>query len=488
MDPYDKMMDQKKKRQKKIRISVAVGIFLLVCLILLSICVFGNYSLSVELKGEPVVSIRYGEDFTDPGAEAVLYGLFLPEEGIPVQIRVDGVLDPETVGTHQAVYRASFLFWKGEISRTLQVTDKVRPRILLHKDPASYYIPGGEYEEEGFLAVDNYDGDISEQVQVVRFHNRVIYRVKDSSGNTAEVVRKIVCYDPVSPDIHLLGEREIVLKLGQRYVEPGYEATDNLDGDLTDRVTVSGKVDVYHAGSYTLKYVVKDRYGNKAEQTRTVRIESTTSQEIIVPEGKVIYLTFDDGPGRYTRQLLDVLKKYDVKATFFVVKTKYLDLLKDIAAEGHSIGIHSVSHDYEEIYSSEEAYFKDLYEMRDIIESYTGICTTLVRFPGGSSNTVSKFNRGIMSRLTEQLGQMGFQYFDWNVNSGDAGDTTETEKVVEFVIAGVGEYDVAIVLQHDIKEYSVEAVEQIILWGLENGYRFLPLDSTSPNAHHQVRN
>jgi peptidoglycan/xylan/chitin deacetylase (PgdA/CDA1 family) len=83
---------------------------------------------------------------------------------------------------------------------------------------------------------------------------------------------------------------------------------------------------------------------------------------------------------------------------------------------------------------------------------------------------------------------MGFQYFDWNVNSGDAGLTKRKDRVVEFVIDGVKEYDVSIVLQHDIKKYSVEAVEEIIIWGLENGYRFLALDPTSPNAHHKVRN
>jgi peptidoglycan/xylan/chitin deacetylase (PgdA/CDA1 family) len=126
--------------------------------------------------------------------------------------------------------------------------------------------------------------------------------------------------------------------------------------------------------------------------------------------------------------------------------------------------------------------------MQQIIESETGVHTTLVRFPGGSSNTVSKFNKGIMTRLSKLLGEMGFQYFDWNVNSGDAGQTTKTEEVVQFAIEGISHYDVAIVLQHDIKEYSVEAVEEIILWGLENGYRFLPLDPTSPNAHHKIRN
>jgi peptidoglycan/xylan/chitin deacetylase (PgdA/CDA1 family) len=127
-------------------------------------------------------------------------------------------------------------------------------------------------------------------------------------------------------------------------------------------------------------------------------------------------------------------------------------------------------------------------KMQSIIEEYTGVRTTLVRFPGGSSNTISNFNPGIMTRLTKTLNEMGFQYFDWNVNSGDAGLTKKKDRVVEYVIEGVREYQVSVVLQHDIKKYSVEAVEEIILWALENGYEFLPLEPNSPNAHHRVRN
>ena len=159
-----------------------------------------------------------------------------------------------------------------------------------------------------------------------------------------------------------------------------------------------------------------------------------------------------------------------------------------MAADGHSIGIHSACHTYKEIYGSEDAYFSDLQKMQDIIENKTGIQTMLLRFPGGSSNTVSSFNPGIMSRLTQAVEERGYSYFDWNVSSGDAGGTKDTEQVFQNVINGIQKHRVSIVLQHDIKEYSVNAVEKIIVWGLENGYTFLPLDSTSPTAHHSVKN
>ncbi len=210
--------------------------------------------------------------------------------------------------------------------------------------------------------------------------------------------------------------------------------------------------------------------------------------ETIVPEGKVIYLTFDDGPGKYTEKLLQILRKYDVKATFFVVDTDYVHLLPQMAAEGHSIGVHTGSHVYRNIYASEGAFFQDFKTIYDRIYELTGVRTTLMRFPGGSSNSISAFNPGIMSRLTKMVTNYGLQYFDWNVDSMDAIKVQTSQQIFQRVICGVKEHSCAVVLQHDLFEYSVDAVEKIICWGLENGYRFLPLSPSSPTCHQTVIN
>ena len=208
------------------------------------------------------------------------------------------------------------------------------------------------------------------------------------------------------------------------------------------------------------------------------------------PGNKVVYLTFDDGPGPYTQQLLDVLAKYNVKATFFVTNSnsKYQDMIAKEYAAGHAIGIHTYCHDYNKIYASEEAYFEDLEAMQDVIVAQTGKETSLLRFPGGSSNTVSNITPGLMTTLTQEVQNRGYQYFDWNVSSGDAGETTDTDQVAENVIAGIQKHNVSVVLQHDIKAFSVDAVEKIIQWGLNNGYTFLPLNYDSPPAHHHINN
>jgi peptidoglycan/xylan/chitin deacetylase (PgdA/CDA1 family) len=131
----------------------------------------------------------------------------------------------------------------------------------------------------------------------------------------------------------------------------------------------------------------------------------------------------------------------------------------------------------------------DLEQMHDIIKQETGSYTHIVRFPGGSSNTVSmRYNKGIMSKLAASLSRNQYVYFDWNVSSGDAGETTNTSHIVDNIIEGCEKNDKSIVLQHDIYDFSIEAVEEVIKWGKENGYTFLPLYIDSFDAHHGFNN
>lgn len=295
--------------------------------------------------------------------------------------------------------------------------------------------------------------------------------------------------DTVPPTVQLVGEREITLKAGTPYTEAGYFATDNLEGDITAKVSVETGLNIYIAGTYEIHYIARDEDGNEAFAVRTVHITPISQTSTVPVDGKIIYLTFDDGPGPYTNKLLDILDKYNVKATFFLCyKPAFDDALRRMASSGHSLAIHSASHRYNDIYASEEAFFNDITTVRNHIKNVTGVDTTLMRFPGGSSNGVSKFNPGIMTRLTKAVTDMGYQYFDWNVSSGDAAGSETSEQVFGSVVAGISGKKVAMVLQHDIKLFSVDAVEQIITWGIANGYTFLPIDSTTPPVHHKVGN
>ena len=483
----------KPRRRTLLWIVIGMAALILIAgIVAVSVQLINEYTLEMYLCGDSEITLGYGERYNDPGIDIVFRGTILQKEGViphDTEFFCENPVDNETVGTYKIVYTAKFRKWTASQTRTVHIVDTIAPVITLNSVEGHYTLPGEAYEEEGFTAVDGYDGDITDRVTVAEKDGIVTYTVEDSSGNQTSVQREIYYYDPVPPELKLVGNAVVYLNYGVSYKEPGYSATDNIEGDITDKVTVSGSVDSYSPGNYTLTYTVSDEYENVVSLTRTVVVRPKPyTPPTVTPDGRVIYLTFDDGPGVYTDQLLAVLAKYNAKVTFFVVDNgRYADL-KKIAAAGHSIGIHTISHDYKKIYASEDAFFAEVYALQDIIYKQTGVKTTLLRFPGGSSNTVSKFNPGIMSRLTVAVQNAGFQYFDWNVDSNDAGGAKTAQQVFENVVNGCASRRVSIVLQHDIKGFSVEAVEKIIIWGIENGYRFLPLDSTSPGAHHGVNN
>ncbi len=313
---------------------------------------------------------------------------------------------------------------------------------------------------------------------------------QNEHGDVASAQRETTLLDDYPPELQLLGDEQMTVYLGEAFHDPGYTALDKRDGDLTSQVDVSFDHPFvrYQPDTYQVIYRVTDSDGHESTARRTVTTVPYPAATTVTPKGKTIYLTFDDGPGPDTARLLDVLKRYRVKATFFVVDTGYPDLLKRIVHDGHSIGIHTCSHRYGEIYSSEDAYFQDLFAMQQIILDTTGVETWLLRFPGGSSNTISRKNHGIMTRLTKAVTDCGFSYFDWNVDSQDAGGASSSAQVLRNVVQGIGGNSCSIVLQHDIHSYSVDAVEQIIQWGAENGYQFLPLQTDSPAIHHPVLN
>lgn len=231
----------------------------------------------------------------------------------------------------------------------------------------------------------------------------------------------------------------------------------------------------------------------EATQTPTDQPTETPSKEPTEPPiigvGGVIYLTFDDGPGKDTPRLLELLERYKAKATFFFADTPYASTIAQVAEGGHTLAMHTATHNFAKIYASDEAYFDDLNRIQSVIEQYSGQKPTFLRFPGGSSNTVSRsYNTGIMTRLTEQVEQMGYTYFDWDVDSGDANGAKTAEEIAHNVILGCSTRTAPVVLLHDIHSVTIDAIEEILLWGLSNGYTFEGLTADSPTCHHPVKN
>ena len=488
------MEESSKKRGRPLRWFLIGAVTLGVLALAAWFVVFrvNRFSLELVLTGEPKLLLEYGDSFTEPGVTPILRGTLILKDGYTpenLEIRRETDLNEGKLGKYTITYSAELLNCQASAQREIRVIDTKAPTITLTEDPEGTLEEGVIYQEAGFTASDNYDGDLTARVVRTEEPGLVIYAVTDSSGNPAVAKRKIPLRDMVLPEIQLEGGEDYVITLGTRYEEPGFTATDNVDGDVTAMVQVEGEVDWLTAGIYPITYTVSDSCENTTVVTRNVEVAAQEWTDTVYPEGKVVYLTFDDGPSAYTSELLDVLDAYGAKATFFVVGSGSGNMMRQIVKRGHSIGIHTVSHDYGQIYSSPEAYFDDLMKMQSIIYDHTGVKTTLMRFPGGSSNLVSRKScEGIMTFLTQAVQDAGFQYFDWNVYSGDAGETKRTEKVVENVIGGIQEHRVSIVLQHDIHKYSVDAVEDILRWGKRNGYKFLALQNDSPGFHHDLNN
>ena len=203
-----------------------------------------------------------------------------------------------------------------------------------------------------------------------------------------------------------------------------------------------------------------------------------------------VYLTFDDGPSANTDQILDILDEYGVKATFFVVgKEGYNDQYRRIVEEGHTLGMHSYSHVYRDIYESVEAYGQDLEKLHTYLYELTGVDSRIVRLPGGSSNTVSKDK---IQDIIAYLGQQGMTYYDWDVSSGDAASGyVSAQQIADNVLNHVSEHHTSIVLMHDAsgKNTTVEALPIILEKILESDNMvLLPItEDTVPIQHVQAQ-
>ena len=233
----------------------------------------------------------------------------------------------------------------------------------------------------------------------------------------------------------------------------------------------------------------------KAQAEKTTKVVTEVAETAVeeLEEAKPvrqIYLTFDDGPSARTDKILDILEKYDIKATFFVVgkpQEEYEILYQRIVKEGHTLGMHSYSHSYSSLYADADSFTNDLDKLQEFLYDKTGVESTFYRFPGGSSNTVSKTD---MDVFLDILKERKITYFDWNVSADDAANYHKSsQQIIDNCLRGIEKHEGTIViLLHDAddKKSTVEALPGLIEAIKARGdAEFYPITDDTPLIQHR---
>lgn len=478
-------MNSNKKAVKKSKFKgFGVVVVFIVSFVLIVFGVnFLTKSDQIELVGDLSITHEVNTEYKELGFKSTDDDLNLKD-----YVKITNNVDIKKLGKYDVVYELDYQNKKEVHKREVEVVDTTPPVITIEnykiKDNAIQVCPSENEVDVKYVVKDNLDGDISKNAVIVKEKDFMNIESMDSSNNKSTLKIKIRHVDDIAPKLDLLESYNYLVPINSEYKEPGYKLSDNCDQVKQLEVLINGNVDTKKAGIYEVNYRVTDSSHNSTTLKRIVEVVE------IDPKDKVIYLTFDDGPSKYTKDLLDVLRKYNVKASFFVVNTKseYDFNIKQAYDDGHTVALHSYTHKYNKIYKSENAYFDDLNRIKGKVKNLTGYESNIIRFPGGTSNVISKqYNKGIMTRLSKEVGIAKYRYYDWNVDSMDTQEKNY-KAIARNVIDNLKPNRRNIVLQHDLYKSSVDAVERIIRHGLKNGYTFLPITNSTPELHHGLNN
>ncbi len=456
------------------RTLIAVGV-ILILLLLLGLIYMLVPQIKIELNDKRNMTILVGDEYEEPGATAYLRNGFKKEA---LSLDIEGAVDTNKIGKYLIFYKVHGNESKKEI-RVVNVVDKTDPEIILNSEIKG--CKNNKVFDMDVKVTDNYDGDITDKLQYKINKDKIYFSVADNSNNKTTLTKDIVYIDSEKPSITLNGAKTIYLNLNSSYNDPGVKAVDSCEGDLTEKVVVENNIKNDTIGEYEVKYSVSDSLGNKSEVVRKVIVVNDNEHVDNVTDG-TIYLTFDDGPGPYTTQILDILDKYNIKATFFVTAqfSNYLDKIKDEYDRGHTVGIHTYTHKWS-VYDSVDTYLNDFNKMEQIVYEKTGVHPKYFRFPGGTSNEVSiKHSKGIMTTLSKLMTEKGYTYFDWNVDCGDTHANTSVDYIIKTTktyVKGNGSY---IILMHDIKKNTRDALPTLIEYFQNKGYVFKAIDENTP--------
>lgn len=467
--------------------TIKFTVFIIVLTLINSILFYSIYvkynRVNILLKGDEKVVISYKEKYEDPGFEIVKNKENLNTSDVVYEYVSD--VDSSKLGEYEVKYTINYNNKEYVLTRKVEVKDTVGPVITTNVEKLEKSYCNNQISDNiEYNAMDDVDGDVTENVKREELEDKLVLKANDSSNNESTLEIPIIIVEKPDNKVVLNGKAIQTIGVGGSYKEEGAFYADGCGNKIDDKIDISGSVDTTKEGKYVITYTSETDKNYKATRTITVK-EMPQAQQAPTTGNSVIYLTFDDGPGAYTKTLLDILDKYNVKVTFFVTNQfpKYQYLIGEEVRRGHTVGVHTSTHQWS-IYDSLEAYWNDFNTMNNIVEQQTGKKADILRFPGGTSNHRAKVG---MSNIVNSVNNKGLRYYDWNVCVEDSGSCVSSKDkkacVYQYYVWGLKKGRDNIVLLHDIKSYSVETVERMIQYGLSNGYTFKAIDNNTAQVH-----
>ena len=465
------------------RFVVALGLTGIICLLIGIIwLIYGK--ITVTLNGGDSVTSTVFLEYHDLGVNVYKNDFLLDKD--KYELKIESNINKDVLGTYNETYIVNYHGRNFKLNRTVKIVDDVKPEVTPSISKITRdYCTKKDKEKLEYTVTDNYDGNITDKAILEEIDDNYVIKVSDSSNNHEEFKVPIELTEKPKDIFKLKDSSSIYVVKGSKYKDSGYTYTDGCGNKIDEDIKLEGSVDTSKNGSYKVSYT--NSKGDKL--TRTVTVYTPSVNNGGSNKDKVIYLTFDDGPGSYTERVLNTLAKYNVKATFFVTHQfgGYVNLIKKEYEQGHSVGVHSYTHNWN-IYKSVDAYVNDFNKMNEDVLKYTGNYAKIFRFPGGSSNTVSRsYSKGVVKAIASKMTSMGYQYFDWDVDSSDAAGASRS-KIYSNVVNGVKRCSKCIVLMHDIKPNTVNELDNILKTLTSQGYKFGTLNTNSPTVHHTIVN
>lgn len=282
--------------------NIILSSIILVILVMIVLLIFFNPFIYFKVNGDNVITVDVDSNYSLPPVKAYMFN-----NNITNKIEKKDNINIKKIGKYEVTYKVKYLLTTKKLTIIVNVVDRELPNIVLNGEENIIICPNKEYVEEGYIAIDNYDGDITDKVEIKNNDTYLEYIVKDSSNNEFSIKRNIKKEDKELPIITLSGNSKYKISLGSKYSEKGYSATDNCDGDISSDVEVTNNINVNKVGTYTITYKAKDSSGNEVIATRKIEVVDNTKSND--------YVNIVNGP-TYINGILIVNKKYSIPKDF----------------------------------------------------------------------------------------------------------------------------------------------------------------------------